>query len=313
LNPEKCNWTPIGFYWDEKGMWHYRTNIASLVLIPDATGAMQALERLNPSQATTVVGVVQAADGNMDEQVQVLKEIADDIGTRINKGYLPRTLVWQSLRSQVWPSICFPLAATTISADESESITKALYSQLLPSGGANRHFPLVYRHAPFTFFGLMLPRVMDTQFIEQVKRVLVHGALPTHTGSYFNISLEQAQLEVGIGSPLLEANYDDYGFLLTFCWVKVLWQFLWMHRVKLHNSDQVLPKLQRQGDFFIMEHIVASQGFLEEDMIRINHCRLAFRAMTAADILTGDGIKVTKNAIDLRRLSWPSSIWDWPN
>jgi hypothetical protein len=144
LNPEKCNWTPIGFYWDEKGMWHYRTNIASLVLIPDATGAMQAIERLNPSQATTVVGVVQAADGNMDEQVQVLKEIADDIGTWINKGYLPRTLVWQSLRSQVWPSIRFPLAATMISADESESITKALYSQLLPSGGANRHFPLVY-------------------------------------------------------------------------------------------------------------------------------------------------------------------------
>jgi hypothetical protein len=229
LNLEKCIWTPIGFYWDDEGRWHYRTNIASLVLIPDATGAMQAIERLKPSQATTVVGVVQAADGNMDEHVQVLKEIADDIGTRINKGYLPWTIVWQSLCMQVWQLICFPLAATTISAEESESITKVLYSQLLPSGGANCHFPLVYRHAPFTFFGLTLPQVMDTQFIEQVKLVLVHGALPTHTSIYFNISLEQAQLEVGIGSPLLEANYDDYGFLLTFCWVKVLWQCLWMH------------------------------------------------------------------------------------
>jgi hypothetical protein len=244
LNPEKCNWTPIGFYWDDEGRWHYRTNIASVVLIPDATGAMQAIERFKPSQATTVVGVVQAADGNMDEQVQVLKEIADDIGTWINKGYLPWTLVWQALRTQVWPSICFLLAATMISAEESESITKVLYSQLLPSGGANHHFPLVYQHAPFTFFGLTLPQATDTQFIEQVKRVLVHGALPTHTGIYFNISLEQAKLEVGIGSPLLEANYDDYGFLLIFCWVKVLWQFLWMHQVKLCNPDQVLPKLQ---------------------------------------------------------------------
>jgi hypothetical protein len=128
---------------------------------------MQAIERLKPSQATTVVGVVQAADGNMDEQVQVLKEIADDIGTQINKGYLPRTLVWQSLRTQVWPSICFPLAATMISAEESESITKVLYSQLLPSGGANHHFPLVYRHAPFTFFGLTLPQVTDTQLLSR--------------------------------------------------------------------------------------------------------------------------------------------------
>jgi len=313
LNPDKCNWTPIGFYWDDDGQWHYRTNINSTVLIPDETGAMQAIEQLSPSQATTVVGVVQAADGNMEEQVHILKDLADDIGRRINKGYLPRTLVWQSLRTQVWPSIRFPLAATTISDAESELITKALYSQLLPSGGANRHFPLVYRHAPLTFFGLTLPTVIDTQFIEQVKKVLVHGALPTHTGRYFNISLEQAQLEVGIGTPILEASYDDYGFLLTFCWVKVLWEFLWLHRVTLYNPEQILPKLQRQGDFFIMECIVASRGFSEGDLIRINRCRMAFQAITAADVLTGDGIKVTQNAIVLRRLSRPSSIWEWPN
>jgi hypothetical protein len=101
---------------------------------------------------------------------------------------------------------------------------------------------------------------------------------------------------------------------LTFCWVKeVLWEFLWKHDVKLHNPDQVLPKPQRQGDFFIMEHIVTSQGFLMDDMIRINRCPMAFRAMTVPDVLTGDGTKVTKNAKDLRRLSWPSSSWDWPN
>jgi hypothetical protein len=57
LNPEKCNWTPIGFYWDDEGQWHYHTNINSLVLIPNATGAMQVIDRLSPSQATTVVRV----------------------------------------------------------------------------------------------------------------------------------------------------------------------------------------------------------------------------------------------------------------
>jgi hypothetical protein len=51
--------------------------------------------------------------------------------------------------------------------------------------------------------------------------MLTHGAIPSHTGNLLNISLEQARLEVGIGTLLLEANYDDYGFLLTFCWIKV--------------------------------------------------------------------------------------------
>jgi hypothetical protein len=205
---------------------------------------MQAMEKLSPSQATMVVGVIQAADGNMDEQVQVLNEVADDVGTHINNGYLSRTLVWQSLCTQVWPSIHFPLATMMILAEESEEITKILYSQLLPSRGINNHFPLVYCHAPLTFFSLTLPQVIDMQFIEQVKRAMVHGALQTHTGKYFNISLEQAQLEVGIGTPIFEASYKNYRFLLMFCWVKVLWQFLWMHHITLRNPNQVLPKLQ---------------------------------------------------------------------
>jgi hypothetical protein len=62
-----------------------------------------------------------------------------------------------------------------------------------------------------------------------------------------------------------------------------------------------------------MEHIVTSQGFSMDDMIRINHCRMAFRAMTVVDVLTRDGTKVTKNAKDLRQLSRPSSSWDWRN
>jgi hypothetical protein len=116
----------------------------------------------------------------MDEQVKVLKAITDNIGACINKGYLPRALVWQSLHSQVWPSICYPLAAMMIMKEESEEITKYLYSQLLPSGGANCHFPLVYCRAPLAFFGLNLLQSANTQFIEQVKWVLVRGIADSH-------------------------------------------------------------------------------------------------------------------------------------
>jgi hypothetical protein len=43
-------------------------------------------------------------EANMDKQVKVLKAIANDVGSRINKGYLPRALVWESLCLQVRPS-----------------------------------------------------------------------------------------------------------------------------------------------------------------------------------------------------------------
>jgi hypothetical protein len=47
--------------------------------------------------STTVVGVVQAADGNMLDQVAALKAIADDMGNCIHNGYLTKCLIWQTL------------------------------------------------------------------------------------------------------------------------------------------------------------------------------------------------------------------------
>jgi hypothetical protein len=63
-------------------------------------------------------------------------------------------------------------------------------------------------------------------------------------GRLCNISLEQAQMEVGISSPILEVSFEDYGHLLTFCWIKILWEHLWKNNILLRNPEQVLPKLQ---------------------------------------------------------------------
>jgi hypothetical protein len=99
-----------------------------------------------------------------------------------------------------------------------------------------------YYHTPSTFFGLAFPWVVDTQFIKQVKCVMVL----THTGNFIHNSLELAQLKVSIGTPTLESSYDDYRCLLTFCWIKVLWKNLWLHKV-LWNPDQILPNSNMKG------------------------------------------------------------------
>jgi hypothetical protein len=97
LNPDKCSWTPIDFYWDADGQWHYHLGICVSICIPNSLGVLQALECLAPSASITIVGVVQAADGNMLDQMAALKAIADDMGNRIHNGYLPKHLIWQTL------------------------------------------------------------------------------------------------------------------------------------------------------------------------------------------------------------------------
>jgi hypothetical protein len=144
LNPDKCSWTPIGFYWDADGQWHYRLDICVSIRIPNSSGVLQAFECLAPSASTTIVGVVQAVDGNMLDQVAALKAIADDVGNHIHNGYLPKRLIWQTLLSMVWPTIRYLLPAMMILEEESEMITKKLYAQVIPSGSTNRNFPGVF-------------------------------------------------------------------------------------------------------------------------------------------------------------------------
>jgi hypothetical protein len=88
--------------------------------------------------------MVQASDGNMADQVAVLKAIADEVGDQVSQGYLPKILIWQTFCSMVWPSIQYPLPSMSISDEELEEITKKLYAQLIPSSGANRNFPCVF-------------------------------------------------------------------------------------------------------------------------------------------------------------------------
>jgi hypothetical protein len=84
LNPDKCSWTPIGFYWYANGQWHYHLDIFVSTCIPNSSSVLQALECLAPVVLITIVGVVQAADGNMLDQVAALKAIAHNMGNRIH-------------------------------------------------------------------------------------------------------------------------------------------------------------------------------------------------------------------------------------
>ena len=58
---------------------------------------------------------------------------------------------------------------------------------------------------------------------------------------------------------------------------------------------------------------MVSNRFSQMELIWINQCRLALQAMTLADITTGDGSCLTREAIQFLVHDRPLSKWDWPN
>jgi hypothetical protein len=103
-----------------------------------------------------------------------------------------------------------------------------------------------------------------------LRQILTHGAIHSTTGDLLLISLEQAQLEVGIGIPFLEASFDFYGFLLTDTWWKSVWSFIWKHRIQLSYPDQTIPQPQRIRDAYIMELLCSRPELTWAELLSCN-------------------------------------------
>ena len=257
LRATKCAWTLIDFIWID-GQWRYRS-VGAMPATLKAKGPNDELievKRLEAWDATKVVGVHQAADGDMTAQFEVISDKITDMGISIRDNWVPRRMAWQGVRTMMWSGLSYPLPACTFSETQANRLTTDLYKLVLPTMGLVQSFPKVYRHAPKRFQGMDLPDFLTTGEAEKIARLLQHGDTPSITGQLQGISLEQAQLEIGIQTPLLEAPFDTYGFLLTSCWFKPLRKFVSQEGIVLRQENPITLPMQREGDEFVMERLI---------------------------------------------------------
>jgi len=203
---------------------------------------------------------------------------------------------WQGFQTMIWPALRYPLPACNFTEAQADEITMQLYKYTLPMLGASKSFPKVYRYAPKYYQGLEAPNVYVEMNIDKTGKLLVHSNTPSLTGQLLGASLEQAQLEVGIGIPILQAPFNVYGFLCTDCWIKGLWKFVSDHDVMVECKDYILPLLQCKADEFIMEKLIWVDIYKQKELLMFNRCRIQKEALTLADIIQGNGIGIHRTA-----------------
>ena len=126
----------------------------------------------------------------------------------------------------IWPSLWYPLAVSTIPKVAAVGITKQLFKALLPKLGANQSYPKALCHTPPALGGLGLPHLYWEQGAAALRLFLEVSNGYSVDSHLLQCSVEQAQLELGLPTPFLQADFHQYGFLLTDCWVKFIWSFL---------------------------------------------------------------------------------------
>ena len=312
LHPGKCSWYLMAYTWRPCGKWefHSKESLPGTIVVPALDGTPTIIERHEPSEPTTAVGVTQAMDGSMQAQLEVLKERADEWAQGIREGWLPRNLAWAALRQNIWASLKYPLPACTFSPQEADTVLCNFYKTLLPGLGVCRKVSTAVRHAPSSRMGLDLPHVYTEQGIGQLKYFTMSAHLPNLLGSLHRACLEQAHLEVGV-DDIFALPFDRYGFLLTGSLVKSMWEFISSHSITL-QGDLARPQLQRLGDEFLMPLMVQSGILTTRELVGFNRVRVDLQAITLADITEGDGIRLSSWAKGIRKSDNISSKWRWP-
>ena len=321
IRPDKCWWYPIAFRWNQ-GCWSYQCDTLDQELtVDDGSGRRHVIKRLSPEEAQEMLGVWIAPDGNCRRAVAEMTAQAQTWAEQVRTGFIRREDAYLSLQMTVMKKLEYPLTALSLTEAECKRIEAPIRKQGMPECGIKRSLPHVVVDGPPRSHGLGYKRLFYRWGEKHVEVIMKHGHLPSVTGDLLRACVQRHHLESGSGKPIFETSYQHRGDYSTKTWARQTWKFLSDFDIRI-EADQKVPTLQREDDVFLMEAFIAA-GLPTSILRKANRCRLFLKAMTLADIASGDGRTVRHEMwkgrqddhLNYRRYQWtyqgkPSSA-DW--
>ena len=310
--PEKSWVFPLEFKFDEKGGATYKTpaEINQQFLVLDQHDTRTNLNTLAADVGKETLGVTLAPDGNNDDAYESLLIKVKEWRDNIRAGHLSPELAWQATVTTIMKSVEYQLPVLTLTEKQCNKLMGILKSGLLPCAKLSKSLPHAALYGSINEGGLNIHHFYITQGLMHIEKFVQYIATDSITGRLLRVSVEAAQLEVGIGRDLFSLDFDQCGHLMTETWIKNLWQFSHEFHIKVINRTINLPLPQREGDVFLMEAFI-EQGYTNTQLQILNRCRLYLGVMLLSEVMTGSGDSFTEHYL-CQREPQPRNRYNWP-
>ena len=288
LRPDKSYWYMVDFEY-KNGGWKYKksNNMLGELYLKE-----YKIRRCEPEEANETLGVLIAADGNWDKQVEELRSKAQEFGGQVLRGDILHKDAWYTFTRAFLPSLeyCFP--ATSIGAEEWESIINpALGPALRKSGTASTASrKMVFSSIRFQGRGVYHPEY--NQFFTQLGITLTETRAVSSTGELMITMAEEVKREAGCFGPIGDIPSEVLETLVTRSWMRSLLQFLARNEVKLMD-DCPSYEPSREGDKSLVEEALRL-GYRGFELKDIKNCCDYAGVVTIADIASFNGKRVRK-------------------
>ena len=315
ISGDKTDFSVINYKW-QAGKWKYEKKLPETIMtVNNPGGPRERLKQLEVNKARRTLGVWQALDGNERKETQKLKKKAQTWSRAIARSTLGRVDTTIGIKTSLYPSVTFGLAATTMSKKQCADIFKPIRAGVLSKAGYVKTIPEVVVHAPEKYGGIGLMDFYTYQHIQHIKVLVDEGGGNSPTSKLLDILVHGHTLEAGRKGKLLHQDYKRIGPIMTETWMKKTAEFIHSNGIRIEYEQQVL-KTWRQNDSLIMDDVMEMQGdsLSEDELQAVNRCRMYLRATTKSDISNGDGTAILESARDCLR-DWTtisSKVYDWP-
>jgi hypothetical protein len=230
--PEKTFWQLIDFKF-HAGTWQYKSIADSpgRSFVNDINGIRKELQRLEPSQAETTLGVDLALDGNTLQQARKMIDTAQKWADNMRTGRISRDEAWLAITSTIWRTLAYPLPSLNLTKPQCEDIMAPILRYGLPAMGICRTFPRKMVFAPTKYMGLGFTHLYTLQETARLKDIIHHSFKNTITGRLYRTSIELLILEIGMGTSLHSISFPYFSNLASNSLVKSTWKFLYDHQI----------------------------------------------------------------------------------
>ena len=262
----------------------------------------QVLEYLTPHSAHKTLGHYKEPAGTQITQFNQLKKKSDAITKFLWSTHLSRAESWLYYHACYLPAICYPLTSSHLSYQQCEKVQRTAMSIIVARCGYNRNTKREVLYGPVEYGGANFTHLYIQQGYQQVKYFLRQWRSDTSVGKMLQCVLAWTQMAVGTSYSILENTTTKLPHMEV-KWIASLRNFLAYIKARLLLHISGVPTIQRQGDSFIMDHVLESHKFSAAEIRKINYCRLYLQAITISDISTATG-----DALDLCKLVGTMSL-----
>ena len=290
ISVEKSWWYMVDYVW-KRGRWVATDAGTTLDLVAtSSSGERVSLKRLHAHEASKMLGIFIAPDGNKKALIKDLKTSAITWGSNMKNGHSTRHEAWTALKTNISAKLKYPLPACSLSEKECKAIMWPALKAALPKAGISSHISTAYRDGPRDYGGAGCLSLFHCQGSTRTALIVEAIHRKTPAGFFLLLCVEDVVLDAGQYGSLWDAKFTDVKkYIQTHSLIFHMWEYNTTHSIQISLKHTALTT-RRKGDTSLMA-LALRLYTTKKDRRHIQNVRMKLGIVHVSDITTADGKK----------------------